>query len=816
MNASVEWLSAFVDSGLSAEQLRDLITARVATVDAVEAMRADLANIVIGRVVEATRHPDSDHLWLTKVDAGGAELLDVICGAPNVAAGVRYPFAPVGTTMPNGMKIERRKIRGQLSNGMLCSARELGLGTDHDGVLALSTEAAPGTPLLEAVPLGDVRLVVDVMPNRPDLLSHQGLAREIAAATQRPLREAALPVGQDVPVPSLQSASGSSHAGDVRVTVDDPADCPTYLAVVFRGIKVGPSPSWLVKRLATAGVARSINNVVDVTNYLLHGYGQPAHAFDLARLAGREIHVRRARTGERLTTLDGTARILDGSILVIADAEGAQGVAGVMGGRDSEITPGTTDIVLELAAFDAKRVRAARRALGVSTDASFRFERVVPPPQPVDVFPTAVKLMVALAGGEVGEPIALIGGTAVPAPAVIVRAARVAQVLGVDVPTSDSAALLESVGFSTGRLLADRLEATPPSWRVDTQTEIDLVEEIARLRGYDSFPDTLRPYRLGTVPNDPLVARTARLRELLVGRGFLEVRPMPFVSAGRADVGGVRVTNPLADTEAFLRGDVLPSLARRAEYNLAHMEGDLRLFEIGTVFLPTSEPRPREEIRVAALCMGARRPPHFTEPTPPTWDEWDVKELAEAIAAMVGADGPLLLEPVHHAEVLWEIRAGDSGIGRVTRVILEAPPWAAPAFGVEVVVALVETAPVAPPGVHGPLLADTRGAVPTVPRYSAPPTQPSVRVDITLLVPDGVTAAAVERVMGATRDVLLVGVDLQSEYRGGSVPPGHRSVTWRLTFRHPERTLREKEVEARRDKLLRALESELGVRQRTA
>ncbi len=814
MNASVEWLAAFVDSGLSADGLRDLITARVATVDAVEAMRTDLASIVVGRVVEAARHPDSDHLWVTKVDAGGPELLDVICGAPNVAAGVRYPFAAVGTTMPNGVKIERRKIRGQISNGMLCSARELGLGADHEGILPLSTDAAPGTPLLEALPLGDVRLVVDVMPNRPDLLSHQGLAREIAAATGRQLREPAVPGGDQVAVPTLRRTDRSASAGDVRVAVDDPEDCPTYLAVVFRGVKIGPSPAWLVNRLATVGIERPVNNVVDVTNYLLHGYGQPAHAFDLARLAGREIRVRRARPAERLTTLDGVARTLDPSMLVIADGERAQGVAGVIGGQDSEITADTTDIVLELAAFDAKRVRAARRALGVSTDASFRFERVVPLTLPSEVFPMAVKLMVSLTGAQVSEPIALIGPAAPPPRPVTVRAARVAQVLGVTVPSSESARLLESVGFSTTER-DDCVEVIAPSWRVDTEAEIDFVEEVARLRGYDTFPDILRPYRLGTVPDDPLVARSARLRELLVGRGFLEVRPMPFVSAAQAD-GGVRVTNPLADTEAFLRSDVLPSLARRAEYNLAHMEGDLRLFEVGTVFLPTTEPRPREEIRVAALCMGARRPPHFTDPSPPSWDEWDAKELGEAIAAISGATGRVVLEPAEGPDLLWDIRADDSVIGRVTRVSLDAPPWAAPAFGVEVVASVVETAPVAPPGVHAQATADTRAIAPTAPRYSPPPTQPAVRVDLTVLVPEGVTAAAVEQVLARSANQLLAGVDLQSEYRGSSVPAGYRSVTWRLTFRHPERTLREKEVEAQRDKLLRALESELGVRQRTA
>lgn len=814
MNASVEWLASFVESGLSAAGLRDLITARVATVDAVEPMRTDLGAIVVGHVIAAAPHPDSDHLWVTKVDAGGPEPLDVVCGAPNVAAGVRYPFAPVGTTMPSGMKIERRKIRGQMSNGMLCSARELGLGTDHAGVLALTTDAAPGTPLLEAMQVGDTRLVVDVMPNRPDLLSHVGLAREIAAGTGRPLHADALPVAEALIRPKVSRSDDTGDAGGVRITVEDREGCSAYLGVVIRNVHIGPSPEWLVNRLLAAGVSRSINNIVDVTNYLLHGYGQPAHAFDLARLSGREIRVRRARAGERLTTLDGVLRTLDPAMLVIADAERAQGVAGVIGGQESEITSETRDIFLELATFDAKRVRSARRALGISTDASFRFERVVPVSSPEETLAAAVTLLVALTGGVVAEPVALVGGVVSPPTPIRLRASRVAQVLGVPVPASECAALLQSVGFATV-VQGETVAVTAPTWRVDAQAEIDLVEEVARLRGYDTFPDSLRPYRLGTVPDDPVVARTARLRELLVGRGFLEVRPMPFVSTASPS-GSVRVSNPLADTEAYLRGDVLPSLARCAEYNLSHMEGDLRLFEVGTVFHPTPEARPREEVRVAALCMGARRPPHFTEPEPPTWNEWDAKALGEAIVQVARSDGPFTLQAAEGEGVLWEIRGRDAVVGQVRRVPIDGPPWAAAAFGAEVTVAVTETAPVAAPGTHAPTSEEAWSPRDDVPRYAPPPVQPAVRVDVTLLLPDGVSAASVERVMGATRDALLVGVDLQSEYRGSSVPPGHRSVTWRLTFRHPERTLREKEVEARRDKLLRALESELGVRQRTA
>ena len=824
MNASFEWLSAFVDSGLSPRELRDLITERAATVDAIEPVRGDLASLVVGRVIEAARHPDSDHLWVTRVDAGGPELLDVVCGAPNVTAGVLYPFAPVGTTMPNGITIERRKIRGHVSNGMLCSARELGLGEDHEGILALTTSAVPGTPLLEAMPIGDTRLVIDVLPNRPDLLSHQGVAREIAAATGKPLRVPVVPGREAVTAmpgpPAPVRADRAGTADGVHVTVDDTTGCPAYLGVVMRGLRVGASPPWLVARLAAVGV-RSISNVVDVTNYMLHGYGQPMHAFDLARL-GRDaaIHVRRAHPGERLTTLDGVERVLDASILVIADAEHAQGVAGVIGGQGSEVSAETTDIFLEIASFDPRRVRSARRALGMSTDASFRFERLVPATSPMETYATVVGLMTAVAGGRVVAPPVLVGPALPPPerrPRLRLRPQRVAQVLGVPVPAAECAALLASVGFDAAAR-DGALDVASPPWRTDIAAEIDLVEEVARLRGYGSFPTELRAYRIGTVPDDPLVARTAHLRELLVGMGFIEMRPMPFVSDPSPDGTSIRVTNPLAGNESYLRSDLLSSLARRAEFNLARMEGDLRLFEIGTVFQrrPEHPGRPAEEVRVAILCMGARRPPHFTDPSPPAWDEWDAKALAEAVAGVAYAGATVATEPGDVPGTLWRIRAGGADVGRVGVLALDAPPWASTAYGAEILIEVTDVADVAPPGHHGPAIDGGEPSRAAVPRYRRPPAFPSVRADVTLLVPASVSAAAVEAVLLGANEPVLERIDLLSQFYGDNVPPGHRSLTWRLTFRHPERTLREKEVEARRDKLLRALETHLGVRQRTA
>jgi phenylalanyl-tRNA synthetase beta chain len=818
MNASVNWLSAFVDSGLTPEALRDILTARVATVDAVEPLGADLTGIVVGRVTSAVRHPDSDHLWITQVDAGRGETVQVICGAANVAPNVLYPFAPVGTTMPNGMKIERRKIRGELSNGMLCSARELQLGSDHDGILALSVQADPGTPVTQVLRASDTRLVVDVSPSRPDLLCHLGIAREIAAATSAPLATPAIPIDLGIEPPTVKRVDRAGGAATVRVTVDDAADCPTYLGAVVRGVRVGPSPDWLSARLAGAGV-RSINNVVDVTNYMLFGYGQPMHVFDLSRVAGPEVHVRRARDGEGITTLDGVGRRLDASMLVIADSAKPQAIAGVIGGQDSQVSESTTDLFLEMAAFDPIGVRRTRRALGIMTDAAHRYERLVPPISPIETYATALRLLVALAGGRVdGSPVVVGSVPAAPEP-IRLRTARVERLLGVRVPAEECAALLRTVGFGVRRTGED-LTVSPPSWRTDARAEIDLVEEVARLRGYSTFPDELRPFRLGTVPDDPLVSKTAQLRELMTARGFLELRPMPFSAAPLPDGLSVRVINPLADTEAYLRRDVVDSLARSAELNLAHMEGDLRLFEIGTVFERASgDGRPREEVRLGALCMGARRPRHFTEPNPPHWDAWDAKALAESVAAAAYPDAVIESTPGMVENMLWQIRAGDRTVGHVQRARLDAPPWASPAFSIEVTVAVTDSADVAPPGRHREVGVSPSGRVQSWPRYNPPPAYPAVQVDVTLGLPEGVTAAAVERILAGNVDNWLERIELISEYRGhaDSAPRrATRRVTWRLTFRHPERTLREKEVEARRDKLLRALESELGVRQPTS
>jgi len=807
VKASLLWLRDFLDRDVSAREVREILTARAATVEAVSPVRSDLAEIVVARVAEAGRHRDSEHLWLTRVDAGTGELIQVVCGAANVQAGASYPFAPVGATLPGGVKIEKRKIRGHVSFGMLCSAGELRLGSDHTGILALDTDAAPGTPLLAAIDAGDVRFEIDVLPNRPDLLSHEGIARELAAALGSELREWSGPPRENGErektgaLPRLRTSQRKGITGGVHVRIEDAEGCPRYAAVVIRGISVGPSPGWLRERLAGAGV-RSINNVVDVTNCMLHGFGQPMHAFDLATLGG-EVVIRRAVAGERLLTLDGVERQLAPGTTVIAGASRAEAIAGVIGGQGSEVSESTTDILLEVAIFDPRSVRATRRALGISTEASYRFERHVDFERLPERARLAAGLIVRVAGGSVADaPVDIIAAEHREI-RVQLRPSRVARVLGEAIPASEIARLLSLVGFEPKRVVKGAIPVVVPSWRSDVAEEIDLIEEVARLRGYDSFPSNIRPFRPTTVPDDPEVGVVRTLRQALAGEGLLEVRPIPF-SASASSLR-LRVRNPLAENEAYLRESLLPTLARRAEYNLAQMQRSIRLFEIGTVFTAGTDVRPQERTHAGALLMGHSEPPHFTAPEPRPYDVWDAKRVAELIVRSAFASTDLRFNVSRSAapeagiaRPLWTLELDGRNVGRVVLMSLDAPVWASPSYGVEV---------------------DLSGAAErgrSVTTYEPLPITPPVEVDIALVVPDSVTAATVEEAIQRLGGDILERAMLFDEFRGAGVEPGSRSLAWRLTFRHPERTLRDQEVESRRQKLLSELQRELGVHTRSS
>lgn len=782
MNVSMAWMEAMLGRALPAREAAERLTMLGAAVDAVEALNEGLEGVLVGLVERVEKHPNADRLSLCLVQAGTGEPIEVVCGAPNVRAGTKYPYAPVGTTLPGGFKLSRRKIRGVVSNGMLCSAKELGLGTDHEGILALATDAPPGTPLPDAIPIRDTRLVVDVTPNRPDLLCQRGIARELAAAYDLTVKLPAIPGAGSASAPRRAETKGS--VGGVEVVLTDTEGCPRYLGAVIRGVTVGPSPEWLKARLLSVG-SRPINNVVDATNYILHELNQPLHAFDIARLRGGTVIVRRANAGEPLVTLDDAERALDASMTAICDAEGPVAVGGVMGGKDSEVSPDTKDLFLECAYFDPKRIRATRMALKMSTDASYRFERGIDRQGMPAALRRAVELIVAVAGGaEVGPALDLDPRPAVP-PTVFLRPERVTHLLGVALARSSIERHLARVGFTVAPK-DERLAVQVPGWRPDVTREVDLIEEIARIEGYDTFPVEMRPFRPTAVPNDPAELLAARVRRALTGLGLHEARTLPLGAAGGPGAQAVR--NPLSADEAYLRTDLTAGLVRSVEHNWGERVRDVRLFEIGRVFRCAGAGRvPTETLRLAAVFTGTRLAPHWSEAgKAPDLDLWDLKGMFEEAARLAGPHGSTV-EPAKEAG--WVLRDGDGHPCGWARILeADAPPWAATLLGFELDMAV--------------------GGRPAL-RYHQLPETPSVDRDLAVLVPGGVSAAAIAETIRKVAGGLLESLEVFDEYRPSGAD--RRSVAWRLVFRDPTRTLRDDEVDRVVTRTLDVLKEDLGV-----
>ena len=784
MIVSVNWLSTMLGRELDPDDAAERLAMLGAPVEAIEYVRPALDDVVIGVVEKVEKHPNADRLTLCRVDAGNG-VVEVVCGAPNVREGAKYPYAAAGTVLPGGLELEARKIRGVVSNGMLCSARELELGTEHEGIMEVRTDAAPGTPLLEAMQLADTRMDLEVTPNRGDLLGHKGVARELGAAYGAPVKLAAIPdAPAEGPAPRMVKERGTVDG--IEISIEDVAGCPRYMGAVIRGVKVGPSPAWLEARLRGIG-QRPINNVVDATNYILFELNQPLHAFDLAKVRGNRIIVRRAHQGEQMVTLDGERRKLTPEMTMICDGEGPTAIAGVMGGGDSEVSDETTGVLLECAYFDPKRIRATRRTLKTSTEASYRFERGTDIEGMADVLRRAVALIRAVAGGEEREAAIDVYPKPRKAQAVFLRPARVEHVLGTPVPQQEIERLLLSVGFPVAPK-DGRLHVQVPGWRPDVTREVDLIEEVARLKGYDSFPVELRPLRPSVVPDDPVEPVKARVRAVLTALGLNEARSLSLSSQASEDA--VRLLNPLSAEDAHLRQDLLSGLVHSAERNWAARERDIRLFEMGTVFHAGGGGVPRESLWLAAVISGASAPPHWSSSgRSPDYDLWDVKGMFEEAARAATADGSVVA-----AEAGWELRdASGEQRGRAGMLEADRPAWAAPLFGFELSVSAAEQPYVA---------------------YRALATTPPVERDVALVVPDGVTAQAVESAMREVAGALLVDTRVFDEYSGEGVPG--RSVAWRLVFRAPDRTLREEEVDEALRGILTMLKERLGVERREA
>ena len=830
MNISFNWIEELAglrgESG-TPEALAERLTLAAAAVEKLETVGEGLDGIVVARVLEAVRHPNADRLTLCKVDRGDGAALDVVCGAPVVERGGLYPHVAPGGRLPGGFKIERRKIRGELSHGMLCSEAELELGRDKGGIMRLGDGLEPGTPLAEALGLPDTRLSLDLNPNRVDLACHMGVAREVSGSL------APRDFGGPRWSPEWRDGEWDAEGAGVRVRIEAPERCSRYMAAIVRGVRVGPSPAWLAGRLLALG-ARPISNVVDATNYVLLERNQPLHAFDLRRLAGPEIRVRAAAAGEPLTTLDGDEHELSPRQTVIADRDRAVALAGVMGGLDSEVTADTADLLIECAAFDPAGVRRTRSPAGLSTDASYRFERGIDAYAQEAALIRCVELILATAGGE-ADAVGIRVGPRPPAVEPIgLRVARVEQVLGFGLGKPEIVDALRPIGFEpvavpgeaasgeasgkNGNADPDRVCVSVPGWRTDVRREIDLVEEVARRVGFDAAPGQDRRFRPSAVPEDPRVAKALRARRMFTRRGLLEARSVSFMPGDfRGSRAIVPIPNPLSAEEGYLRAAMVPVLLRRLEHNYARGDRAVRLFEVGTVFGYAADAAGREGTpeafvqveRIAALITGARRPDHWSGASL-DYDLWDMKEMAEVLATQLcgaeldtsgdvrdGIDAaaqPPLAGP-------WLADGGFRAIkdGRVVGVAgavhpdaFRAPPWAGPVFALEFDLDAVEGRGVA--------------------RYRRTSPFPAVRRDLSMTVPCGVAAGAIEGAAWEVASELLRDVRLFDVYSGDELGGGRLGLAWTFRFRAPDRTLTDEEVEGEMSVLAAALEERFDAR----
>ncbi len=801
MNVSTRWLKDLVP-GLEGtpETISEHLALRGAPVDDISSPGDELRDIIVARVIKAQQHPNADRLRICEVD-NGTETIQIVCGAPVVKDGAFYPLAPVGAVLPGDFKIKKSKIRGELSQGMLCSARELGLGEDHDGILELEGEFTPGASFVDVMGLDDATLDVEVTANRGDLLSHVGVARELASEGEG---RVILPELSGAPDLDVEYVRGSPEVqlNGLSVRIDDADLCSRYLGAVIRGVKVGPSPTWLQERLRGAG-SRPINNVVDATNYVLLELGQPMHAFDLSRVGDQSIIVRRATAAESdFVTLDDEKRSISPDMLMICDGNGPVAIAGVMGGQNSEVDADTVDILLECALFEPKSTRATRRALVMSTDASYRYERGVDPEGMQRAMERCIRVILATAGGELEGPILDCCPGPFESSVVELRLSRLERVLGIAFEAGYVESLITPLGFSVDRETDGVLHVRVPGFRsYDVMREVDLIEEVARTHGFDNFPDTLGPQRPSAVPDHPLFQLEDRLRSELVAQGLFETQTPAFCPS---EEGDVEVANPLTTTEPFMRRALLPSLVRRVEYNLARGNRDVRLFELGTSFrrAEAGDP-PHEETHLAAVLTGRREPPHWSR-TDEALEVWDLKALLEVVVSMVyGADATI--EPGRPAaaalakDACLVVRSSDGQVagygGRVSDAICDVPVWAGALWGFELTLPAEPAAP--KPVTVAPL-----------------PQFPSSERDLALLVPDTVSSGAVSAMVRRFAGQDLESLEIFDLYTGDGVPEGSRSLAFRLRFRSPIRTLKDKQVDKSVRAILKRLQEDLGVEAR--
>jgi phenylalanyl-tRNA synthetase beta chain len=777
MKAPLSWIREFTPVEAGADELARRLPIAGLQVEEVIRTGSGIEGVVVGRVLEINEIPGATKIIHVTVDAGDGPR-EIVCGARNFAVGDLVPVAVPGARLPSGMEIARREMHGKVSDGMLCSALELGVSDDHSGILVLEGEHKLGQDVREALALDDEILDIDITPNRPDLLSVAGIAREIAALYELPFA---------IPTPELRhDGPAADEAASVRV--EDAKGCPRYLARIISGVRVAPSPWWMQRRLLACGM-RPISGPVDVTNYVLLERGHPLHAFDLAALRGRAVVVRKPRKSEqRFTTLDGAERTLSKEDLVICDAEGPVAVAGIMGGASSEVGESTTEILLESAYFSPERVLRTARRLGLRTEASVRFERGADPEAVPHAAERAAALLAEVSGGSVARGTIDVYPKTIKSKPIRLRVARTNELLGVTIPAPEMASSLRPLGCVVEAQTRTALRVLPPTFRPDLRTEIDFVEEIARRYSYDRLPTTLPSSgRAGGLSRDQQLRRLAR--RLLLASGLSEAHTLsmlpprfpdrlalPLDHPWRNTLG---IANPLSEEESVLRPSLLPGLLLAAARNVARRNTTVALFEIGAVFIPTEAELPDEPLRAAWLLTG---------PAPDGWhgthralDLFDAVGALERLLEGLGVSGvtreAIDVSPLHPGRTA-RLAIGGLEIG----VVAELHPRAARALDLADRVAVGEVD-------LAPLFAAAREAEPGgLPRF------PPVSRDLALLVPSETPATAVREAVRVAAGDLLEDIAIFDVYRGAEIGADRASLAFSLSFRHPDRTLTDAEI----------------------
>jgi len=800
MKVPFKWLKEYIDVSLPPAELARRITLAGFETLATPVGRGNWENVFVGQIVAVNPHPNADRLRLPTVDIG-TEKQAVVCGAPNLTVGDKVAFARVGAELIDGhtgqpFRLKPAKIRGVASSGMVCSEKELGISDNHTEILVLPPDAPVGTPLAQY--LGDYILDLEVTPNRPDCLCVIGIAREVDALT-----------GNTVRIPDVRYEETNIPIGQyISVEIVDPDLCSRYCASLITGVKISASPVWMQQRLQQCGV-RAINNIVDITNYVMLEYGQPLHAFDYELIQGKKIIVRRAKPDETLMSLDGVARTLSSDMLVIADAQRAVAIAGIMGGANSEVSNSTTTVLLEGANFNPRSIHYTGRQLGLPSEARMRFERGLQPGLPPPAIHRATQLIIQLAGGKAAKGIAdAYPDRKEPTP-VTLTTNMVKKNLGIEFSLSQIMSTLTSLGFEVKQKATNEVAATPPYWRGDIQLPVDLIEEVARIIGYDQIPTTMLSDPIPRHNPAPILGLKDKIRNSLVSFGFYEVINFTLISADTMNKimpeplpvqpSPLRVLNPMTADQEYLRPTLRPGLLSMLAANLRHEEGRMRLFEMGRVYVRKANDLPDEPEMLCGVMSSAGINKVWLADNVP-FDFFDVKGVVEGLLQQLGVEASYVpssdesLHPANQAAIV----VNGSQVG----VVGEVHPKVLAAFDIAEHAYLFEIK------VNDLLPFTTRRKM-----YQPIPRFPAMVRDIALILDEKVTH---QQVLDIIKSFPLVAqAAIFDVYSGKQVPPGKKSLAYRIVYQSPTQTLTEDEVNSVQEKILTRLNKQLGAVLRT-